>query len=396
MHVLVQLLKACSSGLLSSRLVSQWPATKRFLTASFLTATVFTIRVLKVSVFKTRQFGAASVGTHCMHTSAVLVLRCSIGVILLLVLSACKNNDSEPTTSSDTIGLFTDQTINVAGQSRNYHLYLPENPASASIVFLLHGNSGSADQLLGLTRATAPYKVWLTLAANNNVILVVPDGLNGSNNKQGWNDCRTDASTNPDSNDVEFLSSLLDAVQAEHSTANAAVFSVGTSNGGMMTLRLAQEMPERLSGIAVVVASKALNTECIDSRVPLPLLIMNGTDDPILPYEGGQIDTDRGVVLSTGELVDYWLNRNQANSTPMITQFSDTNTSDNSTVTRFSYKDGSDNSLVEHYEIVNGGHTEPSELERYGNLFKRIVGNQNGDFEMADEIWHFFSLQVSR
>jgi len=43
-----------------------------------------------------------------------------------------------------------------------------------------------------------------------------------------------------------------------------------------------------------------------------------------------------------------------------------------------------------HYEVVNGGHTEPSIQERYSNLYKLIVGNQNGDIEMAQEIWGFF------
>jgi polyhydroxybutyrate depolymerase len=42
------------------------------------------------------------------------------------------------------------------------------------------------------------------------------------------------------------------------------------------------------------------------------------------------------------------------------------------------------------YKINNGGHAEPSQTERYGNFFLSIVGNQNGDFEMANEIWEFF------
>jgi len=42
-------------------------------------------------------------------------------------------------------------------------------------------------------------------------------------------------------------------------------------------------------------------------------------------------------------------------------------------------------------EVVGGGHTEPSIAERYSNLFLLVVGNQNGDFEMAEEVWGFFS-----
>ena len=57
---------------------------------------------------------------------------------------------------------------------------------------------------------------------------------------------------------------------------------------------------------------------------------------------------------------------------------------------KYSYVNGVNDSEVLLYRVNNGGHTEPSIAERYANIWKLIVGNQNGDVEMAEEVWDFF------
>lgn len=57
---------------------------------------------------------------------------------------------------------------------------------------------------------------------------------------------------------------------------------------------------------------------------------------------------------------------------------------------RFEYRNGTDGTAVSLIAISSGGHTEPSVKERYGLVFKAIVGRQNGDIATADEVWRFF------
>ena len=45
-------------------------------------------------------------------------------------------------------------------------------------------------------------------------------------------------------------------------------------------------------------------------------------------------------------------------------------------------------------KLNNGGHTEPSISERYSSIWLSIVGNQNGDIEMANEVWDFFKTKT--
>ncbi|MFO0361914.1 MAG: alpha/beta hydrolase family esterase [Flavobacteriales bacterium] len=311
----------------------------------------------------------------------------SILFLILLALS-CGKNDTSPVVEK---GLLKNQSITIGGIDRDYHIFIPENPVNAPVVFLFHGNGGSHDDLIGLTGVKAPYKVWLDIASHENLIVVIPNGTLGSSNSRGWNDCRNDALSNPTSNDVEFISDLLDFVAAKYNANTSKVFAVGTSNGGHFSIRLAQEIPNKITAFAAIAAANSVNSERSNSNVKVSALFMNGTDDPIMPYNGGEMPSNRGEVFSTENTVSYWVQRNAANSTPVVVNLPDINTTGGSTVTRYVYQNGGDGTEVALYKVNNGGHTEPSLVERYSSLFLLAVGNQNGDLEMANEVWSFFS-----
>jgi len=207
-------------------------------------------------------------------------------VMFALLLAGCggsgdsappENPSTDSSTGGTTFqpGLQGLQSIVVDGLAREYRLYLPE------------------------TNRAAPFKVWMDIALRENLLLIVPDGVNGSNNQKGWNDCRSDVPTNPVVDDVAFITKLLDDVQSRYGNESERVYSTGISNGGQMTMRLADAIPERLSAVAVIAASKPVNSACVDSTQALPIVFMNGTADPILPYEGGQVSEARGIVLSS-------------------------------------------------------------------------------------------------
>jgi polyhydroxybutyrate depolymerase len=310
---------------------------------------------------------------------------------LLLLSFGCSKNKTNPEIEK---GLLKNQTISVGGTTRNYHIYIPNNPTNAPVVFLFHGNGGSHDDMLGLTNLKAPYKIWLDLAFQENVIIVVPNGTLGSSGSRGWNDCRNDAPTNPTSNDIQFVNELLNVVSSKYNSNNQKVYAVGTSNGGHFAIRLAQEIPNRIAAFAAIVAANSVNTQCANSSVKVSALFMNGTDDPIMPYIGGQMASNRGNVFSTDNTVMYWIQRNATLTTPEISDIPDINTVDGSTVKKYLYKNGGNGSEVALYKVINGGHTEPSLAERYSSLFLTLVGNQNGDIEMANEIWNFFKTKT--
>lgn len=298
--------------------------------------------------------------------------------------------DSRPGT------LLKNRQLQVNGLSRTYDLYLP--PATGSkphpLVLLLHGHIGDADVMTGENGKKAPYKIWLEIADRENLIIAIPDGTVGPDGHTGWNDCRADASTNPGVDDIGFIRQLLDKLEAEYSIDKSRIYVNGTSNGGNMTLRVALELSDRIAAAAPVVSAMPKENACKLPEHPVSILFMNGTEDPLVPYLGGRVgknDKDgRGFLLSTRESLHWWIEHNGTRTVPVSYDFPDLMRRDRSTVHREIYAGGKQGSEVVLYEIRGGGHTEPSIRERYSRMYKWIVGQQNGDIEMANEIWAFF------
>ncbi len=317
-----------------------------------------------------------------------LIMKILYQLILLFSFVNCSTVQSAE--SGPFSGLITDLSIDVQGEDREYHLFLPDQPNGAGVVFLFHGHSGSSDQIIGNDGRKKPYNVWLSIAERDNLILVIPNGNKGSKGKRGWNDCRKDVATNPNSDDVLFVSTLIDHILTEYKADEKRVYALGTSNGGHMTQRLAVEIPHKLAAFGSVVSSQTLNNNCIDKELPISALFMNGTEDTFILYDGGAIISGRGEVLSTEATVAFWVERNQTDTTPEKKVFPDLNRRDNSTVEKYHYKNGVNNTEVVLYKVIGGGHTEPSFSQRYSRIWLRVVGAQNGDIELANQVWSFF------
>jgi polyhydroxybutyrate depolymerase len=166
---------------------------------------------------------------------------------------------------------------------------------------------------------------------------------------------------------------------------------VGTSNGGHFVMRLAQDLPERITAFASIVAAGPANSKCTTSTIPVSALFMNGTADPLVPYLGG--NTENGSVLSTDSSIAYWVKRNGTKDTPIITEFPQKSSSK---VISYLYAQGLNGTEVMLYKVEGGGHIEPSRRERYSFLWTAFVGTQNGDIESAEEIWSFFKGKVRK
>jgi len=292
---------------------------------------------------------------------------------------------------------FSSRTIRVSGIERAYLVRVPSvlPAAGAPVVVMLHGHGGNAKGLIGEGKMrAAPYKAWIQIADLQGIVLVAPDGLPGSNGKQGWNDCREDA-VNPKGDDVVFLSAVVEAVGREVSIDRSRVFFAGTSNGGHMALRMAVERPDLAAAVAAVAAAMPARSECKEPKAPVRVLFMNGTSDPLVPYNGGAVagrEKQRGTVLSAEASVEVWRRLAGVSGPPVKIQVTDTDKSDDSRVEISRYmKDAIP--VVALYRVEGGGHTEPSARERYGPLWTGIAGAQNGDIEMAMEMWDFFSAK---
>jgi len=281
----------------------------------------------------------------------------------------------------------------VDGRARGYAVYAPDSLGpSAPLVFLLHGGGGSVartwDQEVG--------RSWRRLADAHGFLLVLPQGRAdpGDPEAHHWNDCRTgiadpDAASTLD--DVGFVGALVAALEGRYGVDPERVYATGASNGGMMSYRLAFELGDRLAAIAAVIANLPEPSECKAPTASLPVLIMNGTDDPLMPFEGGCVASrrcDRGRVASTQATVAFWVNLNGASSPPRVEALPDRERRDGSTVTRLTYPHVAGPEVVL-YRVDGGGHTVPGDA-RIPFVQRLVVGGKNRDIDGPEEIWRFF------
>ena len=293
----------------------------------------------------------------------------------------------------DVTGLQTNFNVTHDGLTRKFHFFVPSNldaDRSYPLVLLLHGHGGSGDQMLGLNGKKAPYKVWLDIAAREQIFILVPEGVVSPDDKLGWNDCRGDTATNPSTNDVEFLVGLAEAMTDTYPIDEKRIFSTGTSNGGHMSFRLAIEAGDKFAAIAPILAALPSNSKCTEPDTKVALLLVNGTSDSILPYNGGPMAGDRGEVISTINTISFWTDLNQNDAAETIENLPDINNLDSSTVVRTSYRGDSGIQDVTLITMDGAGHTEPSISEQYSGIYEAIAGIQNHDIEMAEIVWEFF------
>ena len=166
-----------------------------------------------------------------------------------------------------------------------------------------------------------------------------------------------------------------------------------------MALRLALELSDQIAAVAVVASAMPKVNACGPPAHPVSVLFMNGTADPLLPYEGGEVAKGwgkRGSVISADASVHYWIKHNQTKTEPEVKQFPQRKQGGRSSVTCYRYSGGKEGAAVVLYKIEGGGHTEPSIKELYSGPFELQVGLQNCDIEMADEVWCFFKDKQKR
>ena len=280
-------------------------------------------------------------------------------------------------------------SIAVRGRTRTYLTYVPkELPKGAPLVIALHGSGEDGARMRFMTAYGFD-----RLADERGFAIAYPDGYEGY-----WNGCGVagDFSANRlDIDDVGFLTALTEKLVSEIGGDPDRVYAVGVSRGGAMAIRLALDAPQHFfSAVAVVSESVPTpdNFKCKPPSTGTPsVLIMNGTRDPIIPFEGGEVSLfgvflRRGTVLSTRASGEYFVRLNGMTGNPNIHE---TKLADGFGVEETLWH-GANDKTVEVLAIEGGGHGLPQPFWRY----PRILGPTATAFDGPKAIWDFFALQA--
>jgi polyhydroxybutyrate depolymerase len=277
------------------------------------------------------------------------------------------------------------EQIRIGGMTRTFTAQLPDNKPAPLVA--LHGNTQTGADMM--TRTS-----WPDVAKREHFAVVFPDGLN-----RAWADFRPNANragrAPPEgTDDAAFIVKPIEKYVAGGVADPKRIYVTGVSNGGAMTMTLVCARADLFTAAAVIMNLTDESARACHPSRPVPMLMMNGTADPLIPYPGGR-GTSRFAMpgfWSTEKTLDFWRRANACETQDAaLADLDDRDKSDQSTVTRISSRcpRGSDVVL---YRINDGGHRMPGGFPdaRFPRAVDAFLGPQNRDIDGAETIWGFF------
>jgi polyhydroxybutyrate depolymerase len=268
-------------------------------------------------------------------------------------------------------------TLQHAGKQRVYHVYTPAAERVTGPLPLVIALHRFVEDGPAMARITG----FNDVAEREGLLVAYPDGLMRNFEAYGPGD----------RDDLGFLRAMVDAIAAKHPVDRRRIYATGASNGGFMALRLACEASDLVAAVAPVMATLPANLAdaCRDSG-PVPVLMIHGTADTLIPYDATEIEAGPGNprgVLPVPETAALLAARNGCTGETTEIALSDTDPKDGTLTFLVSHGcDGASEVLL--YRVEGGGHTWPGGREPWP---KFIVGKTSRDFSATETIWEFFS-----
>lgn len=250
------------------------------------------------------------------------------------------------------------------GYDRQYLLHVPASydpHRPLPVVLAFHGRKGDGTDIEAFSGIDAL-----------DALAVYPVGLPGEAGEPAWQG----APYQPPSDDVLFVSDLLDHLQATLCVDPARIYATGKSNGGGFTALLACRLSNRIAAFATVAgAFYPETTQGCGSGRPVSLVDFHGTADPIVGYDG-EASSHGEPLPALMDWIQGWAGHDHCG--PAAT------TAIGTDVTEFAFQHCAGRSDVVHYRIAGAGHTWPGELVDSG------PGSATRTISATGVLWRFF------
>ena len=285
-------------------------------------------------------------------------------------------------------GLLSARSLEYNGIERSYLLYNAESSVrqrARPLIIALHDNGSSARNLVRISQGRMN-----KLAEENGFVLVYPEGL-----KKSWV-LSTAAMGQSDAErfqgDVGFVKILVESLKEELTIDESRIFVMGMGSGGALAYQLACEVPEMFRAVGTVAASMPVqNMQFCEGASGSSLVAINGTENPVIPYKGGEAYLMNGKllnVLSTEETMALWLQKNGCLYHAKENLLPDEDTRDDTSISKYLYVGCDSDVQIVLYKVQGGGHTWPG-----GRQYSKQerVGRTSRDMDAGKEIWTFFN-----
>jgi polyhydroxybutyrate depolymerase len=293
--------------------------------------------------------------------------------------------------AAEPAGRDLNRTLTLDGLERSYLVHVPpqalarDRTQATPIVIALHSGGGRA-------RAFSSFTGFNKLADADGFIVAYPEGIEGN-----WNDGRSRVGNRAlvdNIDDVGFILAIAQALAKDFAVDPKRVYVVGMSSGGVMALRAACDAADKIAAVAAVAAALPVRMKPLcNPSAPISVLIMNGSEDPVMPWRGGEIrlGLERlGRVISTDDTMTFWAEHDGCVTTPAVEDLPDKDPGDNTVVRRSVFPQCQAAEVVL-YTVDRGGHTWPGGPQY---LPQAAVGRVTKDIDATAVIWDFFKRQA--
>jgi polyhydroxybutyrate depolymerase len=268
-------------------------------------------------------------------------------------------------------------TLNVDGVKRTATLVEFERlkKRKRPVIIVLHGGSGGSGAGLRARRNLGLD----AFARNIGAVIVYPDAVDGfwGRSKPGQ----------PPPNDEGFIRALAAKLVDQGVASRRRIYVAGISGGGMLAMKLGCDNADLFSGVGAFVSNMPSDwaASCHPAQ-PVAFMLMNGTADPMAPFNGGVANMPEGPrdVLSAEATVAIFSKAAQCSGQR------------NQTILDRDKDDGS-RVVIEHgvgckapvelVKVEGGGHTIPG--RRLTSTRGAPIGAQNNDLDGARLMWDF-------
>ncbi len=266
------------------------------------------------------------------------------------------------------------KALQFGGLTRTCSVHLPpgyDGSRAVPLVLALHGMGGDGEGMARLTHFNA-------IADEGGFIVAYPDGM-----RRRWSFGRLPMLGGID--DVGFIAALIQSLSGDLAIDQARVYALGMSNGGGLIDLLICRRADLFSAVAIVSATIAafMAHICRPSH-PVSVLMIHGTDDPLIPFGGG--GRRRQVLLSAPDTAQHWARLAGCVEGPVVNYLPDY-AHDGTRVRYDVFSGGPDGAEVILYVIEGGGHTWPG---GWAYLPERIIGKTSRQIDASLVIWDFF------
>lgn len=264
-------------------------------------------------------------------------------------------------------------SIKHLGIDRSYILRIPKGYKQGTktpVVFALHGLSDNMDNFAGVTKIEE-------LADKEGFLCIIPNGL--KDNFRGWNAGFFKMAGTTD--DVSFITDILNSVEKEFTTDKKRTFVFGHSNGAMMAYYLGGLVSDRFAAVAGIAGTVGIPTasstikEVPAPKNPISVLMIHGQKDPTVAYMKGA----KALLQCTGaeDGAKWWAKQDGCGDEGVTSDLK------KDFATRTVYSKGKSNTEVVLISTLNGTHQIPG--GHYANGIESASG-----VDAISEIWSFF------